>query len=140
MSIDVTKIKAVTLMPTIQSNDSQWITWADSVIGKYGSTLGKQIFIKTWEKRGSRAANTRTIRVHLKDKYDIEIDESIWDKVVDIGGGISDGFSSFMKVGKITAFVLAGVVGLVVIGIVYNVVKNPIGTLTPQGRIRGGLK
>lgn len=142
--IDITKLKAYQSMPTIKSIDTDWIKWADYVIAQYGTSLGKQIFINTWTKRGSRNANTRPIRLHLKNKYDIEIDESVWDKIVDVGGGISDGFGTFMKVGKITGIVVLGLVGVTVIGIAYSLIKNPSNALltTPQGRalkLKGGL-
>lgn len=104
---DIEKSKAFITMPTVKSNDTDWINWSDLVIRKYGPDLGKQIFIKTWEKRGSRAANTRPIRVHLKDKYNIEIDESVWDKIVDVGGNIGDTFSKLYKIGKVAVIVIA---------------------------------
>lgn len=144
MALDVTKLKAYQTMPTFKSIDTDWINWADFVISKYGTSLGKEIFINTWVKRGSRNANTRTIRLHLKEKYNIEIDESVWDKIVDVGGGITDSFAHFMKIGKIATYVVVGLVGVTVIGIAYNLIKNPSNALlsTPQGRAlkMGGLK
>ena len=132
-------------MPTVSSQDKDWIAWSDFVIDNYGSTLGKQIFINAWQKRGSRNANTRTIRLHLKNNHDIEIDESVWDSVVDIGGGIGDSLAKVMKVGKITTYVVLGIVGVTIIGVAYSLIKNPSNALlaTPQGRLAkamGGLK
>lgn len=143
--IDITKLKAFQTMPTIKSDDTYWIKWVDFVVAQYGRTLGTQIFINTWQKRGSRNANTRPIRQHLKKEYDIEIDESVWDKIVDVGGGIGDGFNKFMKVGKITSYVIVGIIGITVVGVVYSLIKNPANALlaTPQGRMAkamGGLK
>jgi len=145
MAVDVKTLKAYQSMPTIKSIDTDWIKWVDFVMAQYGTNLGKQIFINTWTKRGSRNANTRPIRQHLKDKYNIEIDESVWDKIVDVGGGISDGFGTFMKVGKITTIVVVGLVGVTLIGIAYSLIKNPSNALlaTPQGRalkLKGGLR
>lgn len=145
MNIDVNKLKAFKTMPTLKSSDTEWINWTDFVISKYGTTLGKQIFISTWLKRGGKAANTRNLRMHLKTTYNIEIDESVWDKLVDIGGGITDTFANFMKIGKIAAYVVVGVTGVVVVGIAYNLIKNPsnIISATPYGRalkLKGGLK
>lgn len=142
--LNIQKVKAVQIMPTVKSPDTDWISWSDFVIDNYGSTLGKQIFINAWQKRGSRSANSRTLRMHLKDKHKIEIDESVWDNVVDIGGGIGDGFSKVMKVGKITTYVVVGIVGVTIIGIAYSLIKNPSNALlaTPQGRMAkmmGGL-
>ncbi len=142
--INIQKVKAVQIMPTVSSQDKDWIAWSDFVIDNYGSTLGKQIFINAWQKRGSRNANTRTIRLHLKNNHEIEIDESVWDNVVDIGGGIGDSFAKVMKVGKITTYVVIGIVGVTIVGIAYSLIKNPSNALlaTPQGRMAkamGGL-
>lgn len=124
MAVDVKNLKAYQSMPTIKSVDTEWIGWADFVIGKYGNDLGKQIFIETWQKRGSRNANSRTIRMHLKNKYNIEIDESVWDKIVDIGGGIGDTFGKMFKVGKVTLFVVGGVIIISVGVALFNAVKS----------------
>lgn len=133
MAVDVKELKAFQSMPTIKSIDTDWIKWADFVISKYGNDLGKQIFINTWQKRGSRDANSRTIRVHLKDKYNIEIDESVWDKIVDVGGGIGDTFGKIFKVGKITILVVGGI-GLLAVGMaVYNTVRS-------GAQIKGGYR
>lgn len=135
MAKEVKDLKAFQSMPTLKSVDTEWIKWADLVIGKYGTDIGKQIFIKTWEKRGSRDANTRTIRLHLKDKYNIEIDESVWDKIVDVGGGIGDSLGRAFKVGKITLYVVGGVIVLSVGLALFNAIKT--------GRVpsvRGGIR
>ena len=142
--IDVTKLKAYQTMPNLKSKDTDWIKWVDFVMAQYGRTLGSQIFINTWQKRGSRDANSRTIRQHLKSKYDIEIDQSVWDNVVDVAGGIGDGFDKLLKVGKITAYVVVGIVAVTVVGVAISLIKNPSNALlaTPQGRMAkmtGGL-
>jgi len=143
--VDVTKLKAYQTMPNLKSKDTDWIKWVDFVMSQYGRTLGTQIFINTWQKRGSRDANSRTIRQHLKGKYDIEIDESVWDNVVDVAGGIGDGFNKLLKVGKITAYVVVGIVAVTVVGVAISLIKNPSNALlaTPHGRalkMSGGLR
>ena len=111
-------------MPALKSPDTDWIKWSDLIFRKYGNDLGKQLFINVWEKRGSKAANTYALRSHLKDEYDIEIDESVWDKIVDVGGGIGDTFGKIFKMGKYTILVVGGI-GLLVIGLtVYNNVRS----------------
>lgn len=124
--IDVKTLKAYTTMPSIKSKDAEWIAWADEVIGKYGDGDGTLIFINTWKKRGSREANTYALRQHLEKRYGIQIDESAWDKVVDLGQGIAGGFSKFMKAGKITAIVLGGLLVVAVGFAAYNTVKGGV--------------
>ncbi len=125
-TIDANKIKAIEVMPNINSVDKDWIGWIDFVVSKYGSGVGKQMFIDAWQKRGSRNANTRMIRTHLKSQYNIEIDESVWDNIVDKGGDLGDSISNVLKVGKYVTIA----VGVIVLGglamIVFNVGKNPI--------------
>jgi hypothetical protein len=72
----------------------------------------------------------------MKDKYNVDLSENIIDKAVDLGGGISDAFSSFLKVGKITAFVFGGVIVVAVGAAIYSIIKKPSNAalLTPQGR------
>lgn len=135
MEIKLENITAYKTMPTLKSIDTDWIKWADFVISKYGTDLGKQIFINTWTKRGSRNANTRPIRLHLKDKYNIEIDDSVWDKIVDIGGGISDTIGKALKVGKVTLIVAGGVVVLAIGFALFNAIKS--GKIPS---VKGGLK
>lgn len=123
--IDISKLKAVQVMPNVDSVDKDWIGWIDFVASKYGSNLGKQMFVDAWQKRGSRKANTRNIRTHLKEKYNIEIDETVWDNIVDKGGDLGDSISGALKVGKYVSIA----VGLIVLGglamIVFNIGKNP---------------
>lgn len=124
MAIDIHNLKAFQTMPVLKSTDTDWIKWSDLIFSKYGTDLGKQLFINVWEKRGSKAANTYALRSHLKDEYNIEIDESIWDKIVDVGGGVGDAFGKIFKMGKYTIIAVAGI-GLLVVGLtVYNNLKS----------------
>ena len=129
MSVDVTSLKAYQTMPALKSADTEWIKWSDLIFRKYGNDLGKQLFINVWEKRGSKAANTYALRSHLKDEYNIEIDESVWDKIVDVGGGIGDTFGKIFKMGKITILVVGGVALLIVGLTVYNNLRATSGGL-----------
>lgn len=122
--VDIHNLKAFQTMPVLKSTDTDWIKWSDLIFRKYGTSLGKQLFINVWEKRGSKAANTYALRSHLKDEYDIEIDESVWDKIVDVGGGIGDAFGKAFKMGKYT-LIAVGTIGILIVGLtVYNNIKS----------------
>ena len=124
MAVELQKIKEYQTMPVLKSTDTDWIKWSDSVIGKYGSDLGNQIFIGAWQKRGSRAANTYALRDHLKKKYNITIDETAWDKIVDVGGGVGKFVGNAFKVGKWT-LIIGGGIALIAIGMItYNKIKG----------------
>ena len=127
---DYTKKEAFSTLPTIKSKDEDWIKWTDLVLKRYGRDLGSRVFLAAWNKRGSQAANTYAFRKHIKDNYNLEIDESVWNKVVDLGGGVAEGVGKIFKVGKITLYVVGGIVLVMIGGIVYNVVKTgqlPVG-------------
>ena len=72
----------------------------------------------------------------MKDKYNIDLSEGAIDKVVDLGGGIADTIGGIFKVGKITFFIVGGVVMVAIGAAIYSIVKNPSNAayLTPQGR------
>ncbi len=122
--IDLNKVEAYTTLPTVKSTDAAWMHWADLVEKKYGANLGKQIFVAAWKKNGSQAANTYALRSHVKDNYNIDISETAWDKIGDLGGGVADSLGKVFKVGKVLMVVGAGVVLIALGAAVYNTVKR----------------
>ena len=111
-------------MPDLKSTDEKWIKWTDLVLKRYGRDLGARIFLAAWGKRGSNAANTYGFRKHIKNKYNLEIDESVWNKVTDLGGGIAEGIGKIFKVGKITLYVVGGIILVAVGATIYSAVKT----------------
>lgn len=126
MKVDIKKSKVFTTLPGIKSTDEQWIKWTDLVISKYGANLGRQVFLTAWEKRGGQAANTIAFRKHILNNYNLEIDESVWNKIADLGGGISDSIGKVFKVGKVLLLVTLGVTVVVVIGVGVSMVKGRV--------------
>lgn len=129
MKVDVKKTKAYESLPTIRSLDTDWIKWIDLLEKKYGLDLAKRIFIAKWNKSGSQAANTFTLRSHLKKSYDIEVNESVFNKIVDLGGGISESFGKILKVGKTTLIIAGVVIALAVVGTVISTIKSGVSPL-----------
>jgi hypothetical protein len=124
MAIQLNKISAISKMPNLGSSDLEWINWFDDLRKRYGRTDYVRIFTSAWKKRGGSTANTVKLRKYLGD-YKIEIDESIWNKIADLGGDITDSFGSFMKVGK-WAGIAVGSILLIGIGVfVFNIAKSP---------------
>lgn len=110
-------------LPDLKSDGDKWIKWSDTVMKEFGRDLGSQVFLAAWNKRGSQAANTYPLRKHIKDKYNIEIDESVWNKVTDLGGGIAQSLGKAFRVGKIVLYVAGGVIVLAVTMAVFNAAK-----------------
>jgi hypothetical protein len=127
--INLNNVTAYKTLPTVKSVDTDWIKWSDTVMSKYGLALGKEIFLTAWKKRGSKAANTYTFRKHIKDSYGLEIDESVWDKVVDLGGGIGETFGKMFRVGKVVLFIGGAVVLVAAGAAIYNTVKGGVSPL-----------
>lgn len=111
-------------IPTKSSNESQWIEWHKALNSSFGKKQANALFVKAWRYRGTSSANTLELRNYLK-KQGITIDASVFDDIVDIGGGIADTFTGIFNFGKYTTY---AVVGIVVIGagmIVFNLAKSP---------------
>jgi hypothetical protein len=124
VKVDITKIAAINTAPTGASSDSVWIKWITELESRYGADDAATIFTKMWSKRGNEKANTLTLRQALK-KYGIVIEENSWDRVTDIGRGVEDALGSLLKIGKVAAFAVGGIVVLGLGLFVYNVAKSP---------------
>lgn len=129
-------IKAFQTMPTVLSKDTEWINWMKTLDKTFDRNTSVSLFMNLWNKRGTAEARTLQLRQFMKDKYNVDLSENIVDKVVDLGGGIADTVASIAKIGKISFFVIGGVI-LTATGVaIYNIFKNPgrVSMLTPQGR------
>lgn len=122
--IDVTSLEAYKTMPTIKSKDTDWMHWIDLLDKKYGNANATQIFLTIWSKRGTSQANTVALREYLKSHYGIQIDESILDKIADVGSGVGHFFGGIFKVGKTTFFIVGGILIAGFALTVFNVSKR----------------
>lgn len=125
IKVDIEKSDVYKTMPGIKSTDADWIKWSDRVMNRYGSSLGKQVFLAAWNKRGGQAANTYEFRKHIRDAYGLEINESAWNKITDFGGGVAESVGKVLKVGKYVLIGGAILAGIVIITMGITVAKNP---------------
>ena len=132
----IKKIKAFQLLPKFGSKDIEWINWMKALDRDFDRDTSVSMFVNLWDKRGSNEARTLALRSFMKDKYNVDLSEGAVDKIVDLGGGISDTVSGIFKVGKISFFVVGGFLLVAAGALVYSIVKNPSNAmmLTPQGR------
>ncbi len=134
MSVDVTQ-KAYKTMPNVKSNDEAWLTWMKLLDSQYGEAAASEIFLQLWEKRGSNSANTTNLRHTLSTKYNIQVDENVFNEVADLGAGIGRTASGIFKAGKITLAVVSGVVVLATLSIIVNIIRTgqlPRNPVTPR--------
>jgi hypothetical protein len=125
--IDVTKLSAFKDFPTLKSNDAKWLKWVKELNSDYGREDATTIFLKLWEKRGSQAANTYNLRHTLSKDYNIEIEETFFNKVADLGGDIADGIGSAFKVSKVTFMIVGGIIVIAGVSMAINILKSTQG-------------
>ena len=132
----IKKTKAFQLLPTLRSADIEWMNWMKALDKDFDRATSVSMFLSLWGKRGTTNANTLQLRQFMKDKYNVNLAESIKDKVVDLGGGITDTISGMFGTAKVVTFIVGGVVLVAVGAAIYSIVKNPSNLMyaTPQGR------
>lgn len=132
----IKKTKAFQLIPTTDSKDIEWINWMKELDKEFDRGTSVSLFLKLWGKRGTSNARTLELRKFMKDKYNVDLSEGAIDKVVDLGGGVIDTMGGIFKVGKITFYVIGGVIVVAIGAALYSLIKNPSNAmyLSPQGR------
>lgn len=130
------KTKAFMLLPTTKSKDIEWINWMKILDKDFDRDTSVALFVKLWGKRGTSAARTLQLRSFMKDKYNVDLAEGVLDSVVDGVGDIGDTMSGIFKVGKITFYVVGGIVVFAIGAAIYSIIKNPSNVMafTPAGR------
>lgn len=138
----IKKTKAFMLLPTTKSKDIEWINWMKILDKDFDRDTAVSLFVKLWGKRGTSDARTAQLREFMKDKYKLDLAEGVLDNVIDLGGDIGDTLSGIFKVGKVTFFVVGGVVLFAIGAAIYSIIKNPsnIAYATPAGRAFKSLK
>ena len=139
----IKKTKAFMLLPTTKSKDIEWINWMKILDKDFDRDTAVSLFVRLWGKRGTSDARTLQLREFMKDKYKLDLAEGVIDNVVDLGGDIGDTLSGMFKVGKITFFVVGGIVVFAIGAAIYSIIKSPSNVMafTPAGRaakIMGG--
>ena len=130
-------------IPTMRSEDNEWITWHKSLKSTFGKNTANQVFLKAWNARKSSTANTHELRDYL-DSQGITIETNLLGKVTDTAGGIGDSIGDFLKIGKYALYAVGGIIILSLGMLLINVARKPaeiIGSAT-QGAakgIRGGV-
>jgi len=124
MSLLAGKTDPVNSIPKYNSNTEVWINWHKSLKDNFGKKIANQLWLKAWSIRGNSSANTSDLRKYMSSNG-INISESSWDKVVDLGVGITDSIGTAFQVTKYAGIAL----GVIFIGglamIIYNIAKNP---------------
>lgn len=121
--------KSIDKLPSLQSTDLEWIDWYDSLSDETPLVKDKAnlTFLKMWNDRGSRSANTSRLREYMAEQ-NIEVEAGMYDSIMD---SITDPFGMVTSVKSIinTTAMIWGVIFVLVMGVIilalYNIAKNP---------------
>jgi hypothetical protein len=106
-----------TTIPSYNAKSEDWIVWYDSLKSNFGKKIANQLWLKGWGIRGNNTANDRTLREYMR-KNGINITEGAWDKIVDLGGDVTDFVGDVFQTGKYIGYawllLMIGGAGLII--------------------------
>ena len=100
----------LTTIPTKRSSDATWIGWYDSL--PFSKNDNNQLFMRTWEKRGSDAARTDVLRAHMKENGLNLTAQGLFEKLADYKYATLDFVGDVFKVSGYTTVIVGG--GLII--------------------------
>jgi hypothetical protein len=110
-------------IPTASSKSENWIQWHKDLKKIFGKKKANSLWLYAWAKRGGikSSANTTALRDYM-DKQGVDVTTTSINKLADSIGNVLDfGFG----VGKIVAIGSLSIVGLILIGILVRLFRNP---------------
>lgn len=111
-------------IPTQSSTGDDWVQWHRDLKKYFGKKTANTLWLSAWDEREGKKANTRALRQYM-ERQGVDIDEGGFAKATDKFLNFTDMIGNIMRIGGITAIVVAGFI-LVVLGIaLYNVARNP---------------
>jgi hypothetical protein len=123
-------IKNVTINePSIKSDSAQWIQWHKDLKSTFGKKTANSVFLAFWNKRKSSGANTAELRDYAESQG-FKIEGGSLSGIADAAYDIGDTIGDVMQVGKIVAISLTVILVAGIGLLIYNVARNPQGTIT----------
>ena len=110
-------------VPTASSKAENWIQWHVDLKKIFGKKKANSIWLYAWAKRGgiNSSANTSALRGYM-DKQGVDISTTSLNEIADVVGNVLDfGFG----VGKVVIIGTLSVVGLILLGILIKLFRNP---------------
>ncbi len=130
------KANPVSSIPSRNSKAEEWIEWHKQLKSNFGKKQANALFVKAWKLRGSNSITTNEMRTYLT-KNGINLEKSTLDIVVDKGSDITDYFGDMFNVSKYMGIGLA----VVLLGgtsiLIFNIAKNPVGTIGAVAKLKG---
>jgi hypothetical protein len=110
-------------VPTASSKAENWIQWHVDLKKIFGKKKANSIWLYAWAKRGgiNSTANTSSLRGYM-DKQGVDVTTTSLNEIADVVGNVLDfGFG----VGKVIIIGTLSVVGLILLGILVKLFRNP---------------
>jgi hypothetical protein len=110
-------------IPTASSKSENWIQWHIDLKKMFGKKKANSIWLYAWAKRGGvkSPANTPALRDYM-DKQGVDVTTTSLGELTDAIGNVLDfGFG----VGKIVLIGSLSLVGLILLGILVKLFRNP---------------
>ena len=130
------KVDPSTIIPTAQSQGSDWVNWHKALKAKFGKKQANTLFVKAWNKRKGSSASTVALRDYLKGQG-INVEKSIFESTQDAGSSVLDTFSDVFKFGKVATMVAVSSGVLLTIFLIYNIAKDPSKTIGAVSKLKG---
>lgn len=110
-------------VPTASSKSENWIQWHKDLKKMFGKKKANSLWLFAWAKRGgvNSSANTSDLRSYMEGQG-VNITTTTLNDITDTIGDVL-GFS--FGVGKIVIIGTLSVVGLILIGILVKLFRNP---------------
>jgi hypothetical protein len=112
-------------IPTKASSDAVWMDWHKILKSNFGRKTANHLFTLAWEKGGSSAANTVSLRSYATDNK-LEIDANIFQNIASLGSDFGDSIGDFFKLSKYASIailvMLIGAAGVMA----FTVAKKPV--------------
>lgn len=110
-------------IPTASSNSENWIQWHKDLKKIFGKKKANSLWLYAWAKRGgiNSSANNSVLREYM-DSQGVDITTTALGELSDTIGNVLD-FS--FGIGKVMIIGTLSVVGLILIGILVKLFRNP---------------
>jgi hypothetical protein len=114
-------------IPTGASESQDWIQWHKDLKKMFGKKKANSIWTYAWSKRGgvNASANSRGLSNYM-EKQGVDIDRTA---LAELGEGVLDFGSGIFTAGKWITIIVAGVVGVILVRILWKLSKDPNKTI-----------
>jgi len=112
-------------IPSQKTEAKEWMQWHKDLLSVMPVDDANMVWKSYWDDRASSYKDDFALRQYMKG-YGIDISSGIFDKLSDVGHGVTGTLSSIFKVGGTVVLVVGGVILISVLGIIIQVARKPL--------------